>query len=226
MTDIDTHRSRTAQAAPETGDPWQFAISELGDLPSRCHVVADEETRRAAAARLALPALHALAADLVIQRESGAGLIHVTGRLEANVRRSCVVTLEPFDAEITDEIDLFFAAAGHPPPHAGGRPRAAGPGETREEAALKLGADMPEGADDVPEALEGETLDLMEIAIQHLSLALDPHPRAPGASLEAWQGTVISEEEAAAQRRADSPFAALAALKPGGGEGPEGKGGG
>jgi uncharacterized metal-binding protein YceD (DUF177 family) len=57
---------------------------------------------------------------------------------------------------------------------------------------------------DAPEPLEGDTIDVGAIVADHLSLALDPFPRAAGATYEP------------AAQPADAkpnPFAALAQLK-------------
>lgn len=62
----------------------------------------------------------------------------------------------------------------------------------------------PEGEDgDPPEVLHGGAIDLGAVAIEFLLLGIDPYPRRQGAVFQSPQ----SDEPA------DSPFAALAALK-------------
>lgn len=56
------------------------------------------------------------------------------------------------------------------------------------------------------EAIEGGMVDIGEAVAQQLSLALDSFPRAPGASAESGAN--------AGATRLDSPFAALAKLRP------------
>ena len=57
--------------------------------------------------------------------------------------------------------------------------------------------------DDPPETFEGDTIDLAEVWMEFLALAIDPFPRAPGAELPET-----------ADDPKPSPFAALAALRP------------
>ncbi|MEM6491718.1 MAG: DUF177 domain-containing protein, partial [Pseudomonadota bacterium] len=58
---------------------------------------------------------------------------------------------------------------------------------------------------DAPEPVDGDAIDLGELAAQALSLALDPHPRAPDAPDDA--------SYAEADSAPPSPFAKLAVLK-------------
>ena len=58
-------------------------------------------------------------------------------------------------------------------------------------------------ADDPPDVLDAETLDLARYLVEHLALALDPFPRKPGAVFEPPVGA-----------EPESPFAVLKALKP------------
>jgi hypothetical protein len=61
-------------------------------------------------------------------------------------------------------------------------------------------------ADDPPEVLPAEGLDLGELVVQELAVVLDPYPRAPGAEVPAEFQPSEAEE-------VKGPFAALAALK-------------
>jgi uncharacterized metal-binding protein YceD (DUF177 family) len=61
---------------------------------------------------------------------------------------------------------------------------------------------MDPEADDPPDVLEGETIDVSGYVLEHLALELDPFPRKPGAVFENPLPTAEI-----------SPFAALKALK-------------
>ncbi len=64
--------------------------------------------------------------------------------------------------------------------------------------------DLDPDADDPPDVLEGDKIDLGAYVVEDLSLAIDPFPRKPGAAFEAPDtGAEIS------------PFAVLAKLKGG-----------
>jgi hypothetical protein len=57
-------------------------------------------------------------------------------------------------------------------------------------------------ADDPPDVLESENLDIGAYVVEQLALEIDPFPRKPGVEFEAPEGPAIS-----------SPFDALRALK-------------
>jgi hypothetical protein len=72
---------------------------------------------------------------------------------------------------------------------------------------LKAGAEVviDPAAPDPPEVLEGQTIDFRAIGEETFALAIDPYPRAPGASLPPGFAEPTD-------RNADSPFAVLAGL--------------
>ena len=86
----------------------------------------------------------------------------VTGRLEADVVQSCVVTFEPVPAKIEAEFDRLFSRDV--------------PEEALDEVEIDAEAELPE-------PLVDGRLDLGEILAEELSLALDPYPRSPEADL-------------------------------------------
>lgn len=153
-------------------------IVRLDRVPARgmdIEVLASEAERTALARRFELLELPALKAEVNVQPGMG-GVWTVSGRLRAEVVQACVVTLEPVPQSIDETFDLRFAAGA------------------------KGSVDDP----DAPEPLEGDTIDVGAIVADHLSLALDPFPRAPGATYEP------------APQPADAkpnPFAALEQLK-------------
>lgn len=167
-------------------DRFEFSrrldVDEVGAMPLTERIVATDAERGGLARRFGLAGLNRLEGRLTLARRPG-GLIRLDGEIEAEVEQVCVVTLEPFAATVGDRFTLFYADLD------GGRD----PG---------LDVDM---LDDEawPEAIDRGAIDLGEAVAQQLSLALDPHPRAPGAVLEA---TSAGDEDAAS----DNPFRALA----------------
>ncbi|MFG1464664.1 DUF177 domain-containing protein [Xanthobacter sp. DSM 24535] len=164
--------------------PLTHRIS-LAEVPAHGLQVqlAPDAAQRAALARfLDVPAVHGFTADLKVMLE-GAGA-HVSGRLKAQVRQVSVVSLEAFDSEVEEEIDVHFA-----------------PEEVL--AVRTLDEDDPEAELDQPDAIVDGGIDLGHLATEFLSLALDPYPRLPGEVFEA-----IAEAPETL-----SPFAELARLK-------------
>ena len=111
------------------------------------------------------------------------------GRLGATVVQECVATLAPVTTRIDEEVVRRYVAALPIP----------GPGEV----------EMPE--DDTVEALPA-ALDVAEVMVEALSLALPPFPRAPDAppaDAEARPSGAPPIEDSPREK----PFAGLAALR-------------
>ena len=166
------------------------AVHDVPETGRSIALVADERTRAAIAKLAGLRSLPRLEAHFEVARHGRDGL-RVTGRVAATVGQTCVVTLEPIETDLVDEIDLVFA-----PPTA--------PVIVDEE-----GAKVEVTSVDAPEPLIGGTVDLGAIATEFLILAIDPYPRKPGAVFQ----------QPSAQGQSDNPFAALVALKKGSGGG-------
>lgn len=169
----------------ETGQrPWSVpvVVAEIPETGLRLDLAPDEATCAAlamAAGVVALPRFEC-AFDLTWY---GNGGVHVVGWVSATVQQICVVTLEPVQNEIEEDIDLIFTAA-----------EGAG-------AAVDGGPAPP--TDDALEPLQNGVIDLGAIATEFLILAVDPYPRRPGAE---FKPPATGEAQA-------HPFAALAALK-------------
>lgn len=110
--------------------------------------------------------------------------IHVEGRVRAKVGQTCVVTLEPIENSVDEEVNLTFA------------PPVAGFNELEVEVEVKRDQDPPE-------PLTGNTLDLGQLATEFLVLGIDPYPRKSGVE---FAPVKVGED-------AIKPFAGLADLK-------------
>jgi hypothetical protein len=163
MTD-DAHR----QEAPALSRP--LTAAEVPPEGLEIEIVASEAERAALAGMNALPAVSSLAASLRVRRWRGDGL-EVTGDLRARLRQTCVATLEDFDSEIVEPIDLRFA-----PPREAPRPR------SRRGQAEPEPVELDAMGEDPPDPLIGGTIDLGAVVSEFLTLALDPYPRKPGAT--------------------------------------------
>ena len=169
---------------------------DVSELPTQGLDISVEATPaecRALCRRFELEDLRTLAAQVRVERardKDGAPTIRVRAVLRAQAEQICVVTLEPFAVQVDDEFTILF----------------------------QLAANLPEGAgalDDAkrevsPEPLDTPEIDVGELVAQHLLLALDPHPRRPGAMLESGGEEAQSSDIAA---RPNGPFAKLGQLK-------------
>ena len=140
-------------------------FSRIIDVPHRVgqaathKIAAGAAERTALAARFALVALDRLEAEIRIERLPG-GLVRLAATLDADVVQSCVVSLEPVANRVEEDFTLLF-----------------GKGEEAREVVL-------DGEEETVEPLQGDRIDIGEAVAQQLSLALDPFPRAAGASLD------------------------------------------
>ena len=150
-------------------------------------VEASEKERAEIAEALDLLSLDSLTAELVVRPWKSEG-VRVIGTVRAALTQACVVTLEPVASTVEEEFDVRL----HPDAAAVSTPAQV---EVDVEAA------------DPPELLEGDTVDVGAIALEHFVLGIEPYPRIEGAVFD------IEDEDGAAEVDEPSPFAALAALK-------------
>jgi len=154
------------------------------EIPVSLKLEADEPTRKALARDLGLEALQTLTADIALTPWLDGA--EMTGRVRATVTQISGVSLEPFDSRIDEPLKIRFVPAGSP--HA--------PPPPEDEVELDLEADDP------PDVVEGDSIDVAHYVVEQLSLAIDPFARKPGEVFEPPPPETPA-----------SPFAALAALK-------------
>lgn len=161
----------------------------------------DDECARLAV-RLGLQRVDSLTAVLDVKVVAG-GHIKVTGRLDADVVQTCGVTLELVAAKITGAVSAMFMTEERAAREKAKRERA----KARNEDEVVV--DVSE--DDPPEVARDGRIDLGEVAIVHLALALDPYPRAAGAAFDPQVWGL--EPDKGPDTPGSGPFAALAKLK-------------
>ena len=159
-------------------------------------VSADPAERRSLAERFDLLEVRALRGHGRLERR-GAELV-LRGWLEADVAQECVVSLEPVPARLRQPVERRYrlggtsdAARAHVEPH---------------------GTVVLDDDDAEVEPVIGREIDLGEAFAEELGLALEPYPRAPGASgLECDDlGSYVS---VGTEDRPSKPFAALRQLQ-------------
>jgi uncharacterized metal-binding protein YceD (DUF177 family) len=140
MTDCEFHRPLRVEPLPRDG--------------LEMDIEANAAEREKLAALNGLPAITRLSAHFVVKKWRRG--VEVEGELSARVTQTCVVTLEPFEADIDEPIDVRFLPDAAP--------------DSLEE--------------DAPDPLVDGRIDLGAIASEFLTLALDPYPRKPGVAFE------------------------------------------
>lgn len=160
--------------------PISHSVS-ISRLPQRglpVVIVADGDQRRELAAAHGLLAVEALRAELVVSNWKRDG-VKVAGRVRASIQQPCVVTTEPIDAEIDEEVSAFFL----PEDSRLAVPRHASEGEILLD---------PEG-EDAPELFSGDTIDVGALAEEFFELGIDPYARKQGASFAAEDGAFADD---------------------------------
>jgi uncharacterized metal-binding protein YceD (DUF177 family) len=183
-------RSDETPVRDPSRDPWRALVNvaQIPDSGLHREIEADDRARVAMAEAAGLRDIASVRAAFDLSHRSG-GRVHVAGRVLAKVGQTCVVTLEPIENEIDEEVDLIFAPA--------------------EEISPESDADNDDGVSavaDPPEPIENGMIDLGRLAADVLFLAIDPYPRKQGA---------VFEPQLAVPDPEDHPFAALKALQAG-----------
>ena len=179
---------------PPRDDAFQrpFETDPLPDLGREVTIEATEAERDALATQLGIPAIKRLTATFRVRPIAKDG-VRVTGEVRGEVTQTCVVSLEPVDEAVVEPVDLKFLP-----------PSAIEPEKLiRAEDEDREGIELDPNAEDPPEPLIDNLIDLGVIAAEFLALGLDPYPRKPGV-------TFVSPEP---EEPLPSPFAALAKLK-------------
>lgn len=138
-----------------------FAVLDLAAGGFDLVLTPDAATCAAIASLAGVIAVEDVKATLHLAPEGGAGA-HVTGLVTATIRQECGVTLEPFDAPLSEEIDVHFVPPG-----------TYKPAPTDEENGI-----------DPPDETEDGHIDVGALVCEFLILGIDPYPRKPGAVFE------------------------------------------
>jgi uncharacterized metal-binding protein YceD (DUF177 family) len=160
-------RDRNKSTEPAAPLPEPGPLSRLIDaerLPKHgtdITVTANAEEMATLAETLDIPAIHAL--EGVFSVEGSGKRASVKGIVRARVSQICGVTLDAFETDIEEEVDLDFAAAQR---------RKLTP---EEEEQRRI---------DPPDEIINGKIDLGRVTAEFLALGLDPFPRKPGAVFE------------------------------------------
>jgi uncharacterized metal-binding protein YceD (DUF177 family) len=165
--------------------PWSYPLAVAGLPPegAALRLVPGEKERAALAHHVGVLAVPALVADVKATPDGKGGVV-IEGNLSATVRQTCVVSLEPFDNALDEQIALRFL------------PESAADFAIAEDGGDEL---------DLADVIRDGVVDLGALITEFLALGVDHYPRRPGAVF-APPDTITADD-------ASSPFAALAKLK-------------
>lgn len=171
-------------------DPWRvpLMVAQIPETGLHRDIEASRVEREAMAEAAGLREILSANASLDVTPMSG-GRFHVAGHVRARVGQTCVVTLDPIENDIDEEIDLIFAPPEQIPDLA----------DLVDDAA-ESDVEIP----DPPEPIVNGIIDLGRLATDALFLGIDPYPRKQDAVFEPLVEPADPEAH---------PFAALKALK-------------
>ncbi len=194
---------------PDIVLPLRFFVeaASLKERNSDLKYVADARDRQALAEYAGLVDVVAMVADFDIARSGRFG-VKVSGQIKADVIQTCVVSLEPFAAKVSESFEVRFAPE---PTRKSTSSRNARAIPDIEASVLEVPFD---GADP-PEVLRDGRIDLGAIAVEYFILGLDPYPRRPEADLSALADGIKNLEIGAGPlpQEVNSPFSRLSELK-------------
>jgi uncharacterized metal-binding protein YceD (DUF177 family) len=186
----------TRAARPEFSRPVAVASLDQGGIALTIEADADERTRLAK--RFGLVAIDNLTGQARLTPEEGGTVFRLDVSFAADVRQTCVVTLEELPAHVAESFTRQYSTSVEP----------------MSEFAEHLDLD----AEEPPDPIVDGHIDVGEAVAEELALALDPFPRKPGISFTDYSsgpdgGTTGSGGGAEAQWSPEGPFAALQRLK-------------
>jgi uncharacterized metal-binding protein YceD (DUF177 family) len=173
-----------------SASPILDAVIRIDRLPvagRELEVTPDAAALAAMAEQLGISAVERFHAVLTAVRFRGG--IRVQGGLTARIVQPSVVTFEPVSQDIDEAVDRVFL----PEPDKGYK---TAPG-------AEVFVDLEE--EDFPDYIDGPEVDLSDLLIETLALAIEPYPRLPGESLESL-GIDLKDKE-------EGPFASLKSLR-------------
>lgn len=179
---------------------WSHYVDadEIDDRPFKVTISPSAEQCEDLARRLEVETVNDIKADLTLSREQGGLVVHVTGKLTANLTQICVVSLDPFENIIEEQVEGWFASKDQAVSFAGAK---------KEQQVKKSQAEVKilEESED-PEPIIGGKIDLGELVTQHLSLAINPYPHKEGVKYELGDEDEGSRKASSLRK---NPFEAL-----------------
>lgn len=180
------HKHNQADRAPVLLDA-RVRIDNIPPAGRDIDVTADADQSAIIAGRMNVTLVQKLVVRMNAKRFRGG--IRVLGTLDAVIEQPCVISYVPVSQTIHEQIDRIFLPQTDRHHHA----------PKNEEILIDA-----EGEDE-PDIFDGHEVDLSELVLETLALAIDPYPRAKGAAVD----TARLDEDAGEV----SPFSALKALR-------------
>lgn len=152
-----------------------FDVDDLGKAPVKMRIEASEEECADLAKRFMVEEVKSAMADLEISA-AGGHVIQVKGQFQAGIVQQCVVTLEPVETTLSDQVEGWFADKESAVSFAVAK-------RDREMTQKHGEVEILDEKED-PEPVVNGLIDLGELVTQHISLAIPAYPRKEGVEYE------------------------------------------
>lgn len=183
---------------------YPFHIENVPSAGKTVKMKAEPQHLKDIAKRMNVLAVNSLDAELKLTLQNAGHILYITGNFKAELVQECVVTLKPITSTVEDSFEAWYA--DHDKALSFNRAK-------HQLKALEEGDEVQilEEQDD-PEALIDGQVDLGEVVIQFLSLAVNPYPR--DASVNSGDEPAVKTIAEKSSILKPNPFAALKNWRP------------
>ena len=191
---------RKREKLPE--NEWTHAL-RVDDVPENglsVNLDMPEDNKAAVIRRINVKDLKTLSASLLVMPQAG-GIYNVSGTFKADIVQDCVVTGDPIETLIKESLEGWFIdeEASVASFAKARKDRDVSKGKSHAEVEI-----LDESEDPEP-AIAGQ-IDLGELVVQHLLLAINPYPHKEGAQYDYTDDDSASKDQTLSRK---SPFEAL-----------------
>ena len=184
--------------------PYTIQVDKIKSDAQTFEFEASEEQCQALAQRYGILGIKSLKVQIDVKRQN-AVVILAKGQFEAIVIQECVVSLDPVETLLKEDVEGFFTDRDDTVSFAKIKHKHIQENHDPETSFL-------DEEDDPEKVIDGQ-IDLGELVAQHLSLSLPAYPRKEGVVYDKGDENVSSGEGDTKDKKRHNPFAALEALK-------------
>lgn len=201
------HLKQPSEQLPSSEWFYPFSAENVPAAGKTVKIKAPPENLGPIAERLGVKEVLSVDADMRLSLQNGGHILYISGHFEADVVQECVTTLEPVTSHVADDFEAWYADHS----------KAVSFSRAKHQVKASEEGDEVQMLDekDDPEPLVDGQVDLGEVVIQFLSLAINPYPRKEDVknTVEDAPSESASDAPSPATLR-PNPFAALKNWRP------------
>lgn len=184
---------------------WSYFLNadKVDDRPLNVEISADEKQRKDIAVRANIVSVDSIEADFTLDREQAGRVVHAAGRFKAVVTLECSVSAENFSFSIEEPVQGWFEDKERTVSFMKALKERDSKGNASQKGPVEV--EMASEEED-PEGMVNGYIDLGELVVQHLILAIPPYPRKEGVEYDITDESVKPEKDSPLRK---NPFEAL-----------------